>query len=447
MIQSRQWAQVISTSAFLSPEMIEDGYRLGNYDLVLTRLSFSSVASGSNEGLAGALDGIYDTATGDMRTLLDTLITLPPGEAETAFTGLSGGSYPAFQLLSFNGLGKYLGVLNNHIGTGGAFAGNNQKSGFARYNGMQLAMAGGGNSMSDVAPMLLAAAGSAAQTQVAAGTKWGVWIDGYGSMGNRSSDETISKYEQTLYGGMIGFDFRVSDNLFMGISGGLSNTELEFDDLQDNGTMDSYHGSLYLCYNGKPWYAQGVFTYASNDYNMDRFTIVGPDTYIANGDFKGNEFNGYGEVGYKFETGGVTIRPLFAFQIDYLTQEEFTETGAGPYNLAIQDAEISSQQSFLGVNISGPIKMGASAVLIPELRLKWAHEFSNDDHLISARFAAAESAYFETVAEELSRDTFIAGLGLNLRINKNLAGYIQYDGEFNNDFTNHTGLIGLRVDW
>jgi len=64
-----------------------------------------------------------------------------------------------------------------------------------------------------------------------------------------------------------------------------------------------------------------------------------------------------------------------AFQADYLDQENFEETGAGIYNLAVDDNGTGSYQSFLGVNINGEFKMGASAALKPELRLKWAHEF------------------------------------------------------------------------
>ncbi|PKN06188.1 MAG: hypothetical protein CVU72_05755, partial [Deltaproteobacteria bacterium HGW-Deltaproteobacteria-7] len=335
--------KVTSTSAYLKPYLIQNIAGGQLYDLGLDRLSFTTGTTPGTAPLGAALDGMYDTATGDLRTLLDQLLLLSPGEAQTALAEVGGASYPAFQFLSFNGLGKYLGVLNNHIGMGGAFAANNQRTGMAAYgydNGMQLAMAGGGNSMNDAAPMLLAmAAGNAGQSQIAAGTNWGAWIDAYGSIGNRRSDEIMSKYKQTLFGGMLGFDVRVAPNLFLGLSGGLSRTDLDFDDLQDNGNMDSYHGSIYLCYNGKPWYAEGVFTYAYNKYDMERFINIGSIHEIAKGDFNGNEFNGYAEVGYKLDAGGVIIRPLAAFQIDYLKQNSFTETGSS-LNLVVDSQNI-----------------------------------------------------------------------------------------------------------
>ncbi|MFA5321859.1 MAG: autotransporter domain-containing protein, partial [Smithella sp.] len=447
---TNQWTGVVSTSAFLSPSMADAAVYGGSgesYDLILERLSFTTAATESANGLAAALDGMYDTATGDLRILLDELIVMSPDVAQTGLSQLSGGTHTAFQLMSFNGIGRYLGVLNNHMSGGSGFAFDKQSSGFAWNSGMQMAMAGGGNSMSDAMPMMLAMAGNVSgQSQIASGTNWGIWADGYFSKGNRRSDELISEYDQTLFGGMIGFDFRIANNLFMGISAGISNTELDFDNLPDEGEMNSYHGSLYLCYDGKPWYALGIMTYAYNDYDLDRYiTTLGP-TVIAKSDYSGKEYVGYAELGYKLNAGGVTIRPLVAFQVDYLDQESFEETGAGIYNLAVDDNGTGSYQSFLGVNISGDIKMGASASLKPELRLKWAHEFSNDDHLINAQLAGGGGS-FTVEAETLSRDTAIVGAGLTLMFNKNVSAYVQYDAELNSDFINHTGLVGLRLAW
>jgi outer membrane autotransporter protein len=312
---------------------------------------------------------------------------------------------------------------------------------------MQLAAAGGGNSMSDAAPILLSMAGNViGQGQLAAGTNWGLWADAYLGEGNRRSDELIAKYKQTLFGGIIGFDYRIASDLFLGISAGMSRSDLTFDDLQDNGNMNSYQGSVYLCYNGMPWYATGVLTYSYNKYDLERYITLGP-TAVANSDYSGNEYLGYAEVGYKIEAGAVQIRPLAAIQLDYLMQDNFVETGAGIYDLSVDKQNTGSYQSILGVVVSSDIKLGASASLKPELRLKWAHEFSNDDHMINAHFAGVGTGSFTVAAETLNRDTAIVGAGLDLMFNKSVSAYIQYDAELNSDYITQTGLAGLRFAW
>jgi len=446
------WTEVTAHSVYLTPSLVEDADYVGTgtaYDLVLHRLSFTTDAEGSSVPLGGLLDDLYNsTDDPQILAILNELLELTSeDEARQALAELGGGSHTAFQLMSFNGLGKYLGVLNHHMAGGGAFAGNNQSTGFASYaSGMQLAAAGGGSSISDAAPILLAMAGNAvSQGQLATGTNWGLWAEGYFSKGNRHSDELIAKYNQTLFGGLIGFDYQIVKNLLLGISAGISRTDLKFDDLQDNGNMDSYQGSIYLCYNGKPWYVSGVFTYAYNKYELERYITLGPA--IANSEYNGNEYVGYAEVGYKIDTGSVEIRPLLAFQMDYLTQEAFTETGAGIYNLSVEKRDTRSYQSFLGVDVTGNIKLGGSAALKPEFRLKWAHEFSNDEHMIHASFDGGASGSFTVAPETLSRDSAIIGVGLNLLFNKYVGAYVQYDAEINRDFINHTGLVGLRFAW
>ncbi|KUG22646.1 hypothetical protein ASZ90_007580 [hydrocarbon metagenome] len=449
------WSDVTANSAFLTPDLVADNDGLqGVYDLILQRLSFTTGADPSSIPLGEVLDELYgSTDDPDLLALLNALLTeVSESEAQRALAELGGGSHTAFQLMSFDALDKYLGILNNHMGGMGGFGGlanYNSGNGFAVADSSpKLAMTGSGDTVSDVAPILMAAVGNViSQGQAAKGTNWGLWADGYLGTGNRRSDDLIAKYKQNLYGGIVGFDYRIADDLFIGMAGGISRTNVEFDDLLDNGHMDSYHGSLYLCYNGKPWYAAGVFTYAYNKYNLDRYiTTLGP-TQVANSDYSGNEYTGYAEVGYKISAGNVEIRPLAAFQVDYLEQEAFTETGAGIYNLNVDKRDTGSYKSFLGVNVTGNIKLSENAAFKPEFRLKWSHEFSNDDHMINAQFEGMGSSYFSVAAEQLSRDTAIIGVGLSLLFNKHVGAYIQYDAELNSDYVNHTGLAGLRLAW
>jgi outer membrane autotransporter protein len=170
-------------------------------------------------------------------------------------------------------------------------------------------------------------------------------------------------------------------------------------------------------------------------------------TQLANADYKGNEYSGYAEVGYKLDLGGVVvIQPMAAFQVAYLMQDSYMETGAGDLNLIVDSRATSSYQSYLGVHISKASNM-VNFVLKPDARVKWAHEFSSDEDLINARFSSSGSRSFTVVSACPNRDTAIAGVGLTGGFNKNLSMYIQYDAELNSDYVSHTGMIGLRFSW
>ena len=442
------WSQVTGTG-YLSPSLVETGENTKIYNLILNRLSFTTGAISSNNSSVGSvLDDMYDGATGDMRNILDQFLFVSPGNAQMTFTQMGGGTLNAFQFMSFYGLNQYHGALNNHLGGGGFTGGLGNgmaKNQYGYPQGMPMAFAAGGNTISDAAPMLLAMAGNGGQ--LASGINWDLWLDGYYSQGNRRADDIIAQYKQTLYGALMGFDYRATDNLLFGLSLGLSQTDVKFDNLQDKGRQNSYQGSVYTYYDGKPWYAEGVLTYGYNKYKMDRFITIGSISRLASSDYNGNEYSGYAEVGYKFDAGGVLeIRPLAAFQAAYLMQDSYTETGAGDLNLIVDSRNTGSYQSYLGLHINKAITIG-NFVLTPDARAKWAHEFSDDNHLINAKFSSTGSGSFTIETDRPSHDTAIVGVGITGRFNKNLSAYIQYDAELNKDYTNHTGMMGLRFFW
>ena len=335
----------------------------------------------------------------------------------------------ADQSQSFSDISKYHRALNNHLAGGSGFTGGLGAGMATNQNGypqdMQMAIACGGNTISDMPPILLAMAGN--RGRVVSGANWGLWLDGYYSQGDNRADDIIDRYKQILYGTLMGFDYGVTDNLIIGVSAGISQTDVKFEYLMDKGQMNSYKGSVYLYYDDKPWYTHSVLTYAYNKYKTDRFISIGNITRLANADYEGNEYSGYAEVGYKLDLGSVVvIQPMAAFQATYLMQDSYTETGAGDRNLIVDSCATGSYQSYLGMHIGKAITMG-NIVLVPDARVKWAHEFSSDDNQ--------------------NRNTAIVGVGLTGKLNKNLSMYIQYDAELNSDYINHTGTIGLRFSW
>jgi outer membrane autotransporter protein len=131
---------------------------------------------------------------------------------------------------------------------------------------------------------------------------------------------------------------------------------------------------------------------------------------------------------------------------DLSCEDNYTETGAGDLNLIVDSCATGSYQSYLGMHIGKAITMGYF-VLAPDARVKWAHEFSSDDHLINVRFSSSGSQSFTVVSARPNRYTVIAGVGMTGGLKKNQSIYIQYDAELNSDYINHTGTIGLRFSW
>ncbi|MEN6615016.1 MAG: autotransporter outer membrane beta-barrel domain-containing protein, partial [Syntrophorhabdus sp.] len=83
----------------------------------------------------------------------------------------------------------------------------------------------------------------------------------------------------------------------------------------------------------------------------------------------------------------------------------------------------------------------------PEFRIRWDHEFSNDDYAVNAVFAGSPFSIFTATGETPDRDRLAIGLGMNWHIQNNISLSLTYDGYFSGDTTQHAGMLGFRYRW
>jgi len=316
-------------------------------------------------------------------------------------------------------------------------------TGLSSVNRVQLAMAGG-ETMNDAEPLLLALAdGMETQNK----SNFGIWGRGYGVAGDRHGGDVSSRYDYTILGFVLGMDSKISDNLLIGLGGGYSQTDIDFESLTDSGDVDSYQGTLYSSYAKGLWYIDGLLSYAFNDYDTSRGIDFGGINRTAKGDYNGNELSGYLEGGYTFFARNTNIQPLASLHVTHLYQESYTESGADSLNLAVDDQETTSIRSALGLRLAKEHKRESDTTLMYEARALWAHEFSDDDHMVSARFAGSTAGSFHVKGDRPDRDSAILGLGINARMKNNLSLYAQYDADLSRDHTANAIMVGLAYRW
>ena len=83
---------------------------------------------------------------------------------------------------------------------------------------------------------------------------------------------------------------------------------------------------------------------------------------------------------------------------------------------------------------------------LPELSLAWRHDFSIDDHQISAAFAGAPETSFVIASRDMD-DAILFGLGVTFINSSNLGMYVKYEGEKRTDFLAQKISGGLRFEF
>ncbi|HOI73282.1 MAG TPA: autotransporter domain-containing protein [Syntrophales bacterium] len=434
---------VTSNLAFLTPSL---SYDAANVYLLLTRNStrFADVALTRNQfAVASALDRGTPSAAGDMATVYNSLLGLSAVGARRAYNQMGGLSHASLTEATFFSFNRYAGVLSGRM------------DGFGKGGSP---LAGSGNVLlafredagSDAGNILLAAWKSARSENTKEndgdGSPWGLWAKGYGNLGERRGDDIPTKYDYRGGGLIVGFDRTVSKTLLLGASIGYSRTTVNMKDLKDNIRVAGYQWALYAAYDMDPWYVQGLVAYGYNRYDTARNIVFGAIARTAHAGYGGHSLGSYGEAGYRYQIGGVSVIPMVSLQAGSLWRNAFTETDAGALDLAVDGDRMSSLTGSLGIGLKKEFRMESSSIT-PEIRVRWRREFVNGDYTIDASFAGDPVSTFSVRGDRGRRDSAAIGFGLSWEIDEHFRLALSYDAIWSGDSTEHGGTAGIRYKW
>jgi outer membrane autotransporter protein len=366
--------------------------------------------------------------------LISFLSAEPLANLPNAFQQISPDGLSAFYEISFSNANiqrlNLEGRLDDlHNGSNG-FSSNMKVNG-ATVNVEPPAGADGKSAKSVVEPVL----------QPAPQNRWGVWVTGFGDFVNVDGDGNSQGYNFTTGGVSIGIDYRITDQLAIGVMGDYSHT---WTSLNPSGNIDvnSGRGGLYAT-----WYNHGIYLDAAiyaghNSYNSSRSGLDG----LADGNTGGTEWSTFLSGGYDFHFGPLTVGPIGALQYTYANVSGFSENGSlAPMQIASNS--VDSLRSDVGFRLFYQWQIG-KVLLEPSLKAAWEHEYLYSALPITAGFAGipGPSATFSGPSE--GHDSAIVSAGISAQWTPALTVYVNYDGQLgrgNYDSNAVTG--GVRVSF
>jgi outer membrane autotransporter protein len=271
--------------------------------------------------------------------------------------------------------------------------------------------------------------------------RWGVWVTGFGDFVNVDGDGNGEGYNFTTGGVSVGVDYRITDQLAIGVMGDYSHT---WTSLQDGGNIDvnSGRGGLYAT-----WYNHGIYLDAAayaghNSYNSSRSGLDGS----ANGNTGGTEWSTFLSGGYDFHFGPLTVGPIAALQYTYANVSGFSENGS----LAPMQVQSDSQDSLrtdVGFRLFYQWQIG-KILLEPSLKAAWEHEYLYSALPITAGFAGVPgpSATFSGPSE--GHDSAIVSAGVSAQWTPALTLYVNYDGQLGRgNYSSNAVAGGVRISF
>jgi outer membrane autotransporter protein len=288
----------------------------------------------------------------------------------------------------------------------------------------------------------------AAETDARADSWFRTWIDGSAIYGDVDGNSNESDFDYTIWGGSLGADVKLAEHWILGLAAGYANTDLDFSSRPGDGEIDTYQGALYAGYVDPRFHVGVSGRYAYNDMNGER--EIHFINRKASADLDGDDYGARFEGGLNLlDIGGVVFQPTASVNYNHLTQDAVTEGGADSLNLELEDFDLDSLVTGVGMRVHRRWKIGKDFWMVPELHGRWLHEFLDTDRFIEARLVSAPvgASAFQIQGVELPRDSGSVGLAWSVITNSAFSVIGSYDAVLNEDLVQHIGSITVNIDW
>jgi outer membrane autotransporter protein len=274
--------------------------------------------------------------------------------------------------------------------------------------------------------------------------RYGAFFTGVGEWSKVGTTANASGYDLTTGGFTFGVDYRLNENIAVGINAGYARTSAELYG-DGNVTVDGAKLGVYGTYHNEEFYVDASIQGGYNNYDTRRSGLQGS----PRGSTNGGEFNALLAIGYDFQSElvpGLSFGPVASLQYTYVGIGGFTENGSlAPLNYDSQGG--NSFRSTLGFKGTYDFRLGG-VLLRPELRAAWQHEYADNAFGIEAGFANGGGGKFTVTGSEIGNDSLLLGAGVAVLFNERMAAYLYYDGELGrSNFESNNVSGGFRMNF
>ncbi len=271
--------------------------------------------------------------------------------------------------------------------------------------------------------------------------RWGVWVSGFGDFVNVDGDGNANGYNFTTGGVSLGVDYRITDQLAIGVMGEYSHT---WTALNPSGDIDvnSGRGGLYATWFNHGIYLNGAIYGGHNNYESNRSSLGG----LATGGTEGAEWSTFVSGGYDFHFGHLSVGPIAGLQYTYMNIDGFSENGSvAP--LAIHSGSAESLRSDFGFRAFYQWQIG-KILIEPSLKAAWEHEYKYSALPITAGIAGIPGPSATFFGPNEGHDSAVLSAGVSAQLTPAISTYVNYDGQLgrgNYDSNAVTG--GFRISF
>lgn len=270
----------------------------------------------------------------------------------------------------------------------------------------------------------------------------GLWFKPFGGGLRQNATAGFAGYDGSNWGLSGGYDHTFNNATTAGLAFTYTNTKIGYNDQQsgDSNKIDSYEISAYGSHDLGVAYLEAMAAWSRQTYATHRDTSLNG---IASGSFDGDVWGARIGAGLPLAIySATTLTPIVRLDWNHISQNAYTEIGAGALNLAVAGASTDRLRGSLGAQLNHDTKLLGFAIQ-PFLRAFWHYDFMNSGVSSSANFAGGGSAFI-TPGQKLDHYTGTIGAGVNVFTHNNFTGSIAYDYNVGSAYQSHTAQAQVR---
>ena len=262
--------------------------------------------------------------------------------------------------------------------------------------------------------------------------KAALWIQGMFSKSDVDGSAKAEGFDADSAGVAMGVEKHVNDQIKLGVGYAYTNTDI--DGFMRDTDVNTHTAILYGEYKPSAWFVNAVATYGWSDYSESK-NLAG---YGVKADYDVDTIGLQAMTGYEMQVGGYNLTPEAGLRYLHISQDAYTDTA--DQRVSANDSDVLT--AVVGAKMGKEYVLENNMVLRPEVRLAVTYDLFNDD--ASSVVALTNGAAYRVSGEALDRFAVEFGAGLLADISDNVEVSLSYEGQFRDDYDNHTGLLNAK---
>jgi autotransporter-associated beta strand protein len=282
---------------------------------------------------------------------------------------------------------------------------------------------------------------SLCQREVAQRFPWNFWLSLAGNWTDQRHDKHNLGYSAPAAGFSIGFDGRISDNLYLGLAAEYGHVSLQWEENGGSSTINHMSAGPYLSFVGRRGYINTSILASWAHFDATR--SIPSFNRSASSTHNGETLTPHLDVGLVFHPAlNVLLTPFAMLDFVYGWEGSYQESGAESLNFSIASTTSSLLRSEIGLKIS-KCAVRSHTKWVHDMKASWVREERLHGKDLTATFRQFPCTF---TVEGLypSRNFLDVGMGLTFLFKQDrFAASLRYEGQFGEGVNIQSGIAQL----